>query len=100
MEGAGYDVIVATDGLNAWNILASREFDVVVSDIIMPNMDGLELTAKIRANKKISDLPIILVTSLASEDDRRRGLQAGANAYISKSDFDQTVLLDSIARLI
>jgi len=100
LEGAGYDVIVATDGLNAWNVLASREFDVVVSDIIMPNMDGLELTAKIRANKKISDLPIILVTSLASEDDRRRGLQAGANAYISKSDFDQTVLLDSIARLI
>jgi len=100
LEGAGYEVITATDGLNAWNILATRVFDAVVSDIMMPNMDGLELTSKIRSNKKLSDIPIILVTSLASEEDRRKGLQAGADAYISKSDFDQTVLLDSITRLI
>ena len=100
LEGAGYEVITAVDGVNAWNILASRSFDAIVSDIMMPNMDGLELTAKIRANKKFADIPIILVTSLASEDDRRKGLEAGADAYISKSDFDQTVLLDSITRLI
>ncbi|MBU3629094.1 response regulator [Polynucleobacter sp. AP-Reno-20A-A9] len=100
LEAAGYEVVTAVDGVNAWNILASRSFDAIVSDIMMPNMDGLELAAKIRANRKFSDIPIILVTSLASEDDRRRGLEAGADAYISKSDFDQTVLLDSIARLI
>lgn len=100
LEAAGYEVITAVDGINAWNILASRSFDAIVSDILMPNMDGLDLTAKIRANRKFSDIPIILVTSLASEDDRRKGLEAGADAYISKSDFDQTILLDSIARLI
>lgn len=100
LESAGYEVTTAVDGVNAWNILSSRVFDAIVSDIMMPNMSGLELTAKIRANRKFSDIPIILVTSLASEDDRRRGLDAGADAYISKSDFDQKILLDSIARLI
>lgn len=100
LEAAGYEVITAVDGVNAWSILSSRGFDAIVSDIMMPNMDGLELTAKIRANRKFSDTPIILVTSLASEDDRRRGLEAGADAYITKSDFDQTVLLDSLVRLI
>ena len=100
LEAAGYEVITAVDGVNAWNILASRSFDAIVSDIMMPNMDGLELTAKIRANKKFAEIPIILVTSLASEEDRRKGLEVGADAYISKSDFDQTILLDSITRLI
>lgn len=100
LEAAGYEVITAVDGVNAWTILASRTFDAIVSDIMMPNMDGIELTIKIRANRKFSDIPIILVTSLSSESDRRKGLEAGADAYISKSDFDQTVLLDSLARLI
>lgn len=100
LEAAGYEVTTAVDGVNAWNILASRSFDVIVSDIMMPNMDGLELAAKVRANKKFSDIPVILVTSLASDEDRRRGLEAGADAYISKSDFDQAILLDSIARLV
>jgi len=66
----------------------------------MPNMNGLVLTEKIRANRKYAELPIILVTSLASEEDQRRGLEAGANAYISKPSFDQRVLLDCLARLI
>ncbi len=100
LEAAGYEVTAAVDGLNAWNILATKLFDVIVSDIMMPNMDGLELTRKIRASKKFSDIPVILVTSLATEEDRRKGLEAGADAYISKSDFDQTVLLDSIAKFI
>lgn len=100
LEGAGYEVTAAVDGLDAWNQLTTREFDAVISDIMMPNMDGLELTKKIRENRKFSELPVILVTSLASEDDRKKGLEAGADAYISKTAFDQTILLDSIARLI
>jgi two-component system chemotaxis sensor kinase CheA len=63
-------------------------------------MTGLVLTARIRADKKYAELPIILVTSLASEEDQRRGLEAGANAYISKPSFDQRVLLDCLERLI
>jgi len=100
LEGAGYEVVTAVDGADAYGKLSTRSFDAVVSDIIMPNMTGLALTEKIRANKKYAELPIILVTSLASEDDQRRGLEAGANAYISKPSFDQRVLLDCLARLI
>jgi two-component system chemotaxis sensor kinase CheA len=100
LEGAGYEVVTAVDGMDAYNKLGTRLFDAVVSDIQMPNMSGLALTAKIRADKKYTELPIILVTSLASEEDQRRGLEAGANAYIAKPSFDQRVLLDCLARLI
>jgi len=100
LEGAGYEVVTAVDGADAYNKLGTRSFDAVVTDILMPNMTGLVLTEKIRANKKYAELPIILVTSLASEADQRRGLEAGANAYISKPSFDQRVLLDCLKRLI
>ncbi|MDD5037357.1 MAG: hybrid sensor histidine kinase/response regulator [Methylococcaceae bacterium] len=100
LEGAGYEVVTAVDGMEAFNKLGTRRFDGIVSDINMPNIDGLTLTAKIRADKKYPDLPIILVTSLASEEDKRRGLEVGANAYISKPSFDQRVLLDCLERLI
>jgi two-component system chemotaxis sensor kinase CheA len=100
LEGAGYEVVTAVDGADAYNKLNTRSFDAVVSDILMPNMTGLMLTEKIRADKKYAELPIILVTSLASEEDQRRGLEAGANAYISKPSFDQRLLLDCLARLI
>lgn len=100
LEGAGYEVVTAVDGADAYNKLSTRSFDAVVSDIQMPNMTGLVLTARIRADKKYAELPIILVTSLASEEDQRRGLEAGANAYISKPSFDQRVLLDCLERLI
>ncbi|MFA6972137.1 MAG: response regulator, partial [Gallionella sp.] len=100
LEGAGYEVVTAVDGVDAYNKLGNRSFDAVVSDIMMPNMTGLGLTEKIRANKKYAELPIILVTSLASEEDQRRGLEAGANAYISKPSFDQRVLLETLQRLI
>ncbi len=100
LEGAGYDVEVAVDGLEAFNKLSGAYFDAVVTDIQMPNMTGLELTEKIRQNNKYSDMPIILVTSLSSEADKKRGIEAGANAYITKPSFDQKVLLDTLRRLI
>jgi two-component system chemotaxis sensor kinase CheA len=100
LEGAGYEVVTAVDGADAYNKLGARSFDAVVSDVMMPNMTGLDLTEKIRADRKYAELPIILVTSLASEEDQRRGLEAGANAYIAKPSFDQQVLLECLARLI
>ncbi|WP_295384679.1 response regulator [uncultured Thiodictyon sp.] len=99
LEAAGYQVVTAVDGLDAWNSLALHPFDAVVSDIQMPRMSGLELAEKIRQNRKFAELPIVLVTTLASETDRRRGMEAGADAYISKSEFDQSLLLDCLARL-
>lgn len=100
LEGAGYEVVTAVDGLDALNKINSRPFDAVVSDILMPNMDGLTLTERIRQDKRFKELPVILITTLASDEDRKRGLEAGANAYIAKPTFDQKVLLEILGRLV
>jgi two-component system, chemotaxis family, sensor kinase CheA len=100
LESAGYEVITAVDGLDGFNKLTSRNFDAVISDIQMPNMDGLTFTEKIRKIPKYNELPIILVTSLASDEDKRRGAQAGANAYITKDRFNQEVLIETLNRLV
>lgn len=99
LEAAGYLVETAVDGLDAWNKLALHSYDAVVSDIQMPRMSGLELAERMRKNKRFAEVPIVLITSLATEEDRRRGLAAGADAYITKSEFDQRLLLDCLARL-
>jgi two-component system chemotaxis sensor kinase CheA len=100
LESAGYDVTAAVDGADGFNKLRAGTFKAVVSDVQMPNLDGLGLTAKLRQIKEYKDLPVILVTTLASEEDKRQGHQAGANAYITKGDFEQGVLLDTLRTLI
>jgi two-component system, chemotaxis family, sensor kinase CheA len=100
LEGAGYEVVTAVDGVDGWNKLTSRAFDALISDIEMPNLDGLALAEKIRREERYRDLPLILVTSLASEEHRKRGAEAGADAYITKSSFDQGVLLETLRRLV
>jgi len=100
LEGAGYEVVTAVDGADAFSKLGTRPFDVVVSDVEMPNMDGLALAARIRADPKYRELPILLVTSLASEEDRRRGIEVGANAYLTKGTFEQKALLETLRRLV
>lgn len=100
LEDANYEVVTAVDGLDGLNLLGSRAFAAVITDIMMPNMDGLTLTAHIRATPGYHNLPVILVTSLASDEDKRRGLDAGANAYIPKPTFDQRLLLDTLKRLV
>ncbi|MBI9108378.1 MAG: response regulator [Spirochaetales bacterium] len=100
LESAGYVVTTAVDGIDAITVLKTQDVDLVVSDINMPRMDGFELTAKIRGDEKLSDLPIVLVSSLSSREDQERGVDAGADAYILKGSFDQNVLLETIERLI
>lgn len=100
LEGAGYEVMTAVDGLDGFNKLRTRSFDAVVSDIQMPNLDGLSLTSKIRQHKEYNELPIVLVTTLATDEDKIRGAEAGANAYITKGTFEQKVLLDTLRRLV
>ena len=97
---AGYDVKTAVDGVDAVSFLRTEKFDLVVSDIQMPRMDGFDLVKNIRGDKKLSELPVVLVTGLESSEDKRRGIDVGANAYIVKSSFDQSNLLDVIQRLI
>ncbi len=100
LEFAGYKVKTAIDGAEALTVLATESFDLVVSDVEMPRMSGFDLTAKIRADRRISQLPVVLVTALDSREDRERGVDVGANAYIVKSGFDQGNLLEVVRRLI
>ncbi len=100
LEGAGYEVVIAVDGLDGYNTLQTRDFDGVLSDVEMPNLDGLSLTAKIRQHPEYQELPIILVTTLDSDEDKRRGAQAGANAYVIKGKFNQDVLLEILGRIV
>ena len=89
------------DGVDALMALRGGEdFDCVVSDVEMPRMDGFEFTAKIRAEKRFAELPVVLVTALGSRENQERGIDAGANAYIVKSAFDQNNLLKVIEKLV
>lgn len=100
LESSGYDVTLAVDGLDAYNKLQKKIFDIIVLDVQMPNMDGFAFTEKTRNTQEFSNIPIILVTSLESEADKRRGIEVGADAYIVKRTFDQSNLLETIKRLI
>ncbi|MEI6141079.1 MAG: response regulator [Mariniphaga sp.] len=100
LETAGYRVSTAVDGADAYTKARFEEFDLIVSDVDMPRLNGFELTMKIKNDKKLSEIPVILVTSLESDDDRERGMEAGADAYIIKSRFDQGNLLEIIRKLI
>ncbi|MHB1937191.1 MAG: hybrid sensor histidine kinase/response regulator [Acidobacteriaceae bacterium] len=100
LESAGYRVTTAVDGADGYTTLKTGTFDLVVSDVEMPRMDGFDLTAKVRANKQLADLPVVLVTALESREHRERGVDVGANAYIVKSSFDQSNLLEVIRRLL
>lgn len=100
LESAGYQVATAVDGIDAYTALKTATFDLVVSDVEMPRMDGFDLTARVRADKQLAELPMVLVTALDSREHRERGIDAGANAYIVKSSFDQSNLLEVVQRLI
>ena len=99
LESAGYSVSTAVDGVEAITMLKNASFDLVVSDIDMPRMNGFELTARLRGAKEFAELPVVLVTALASREDRERGIDVGASAYIVKSSFDQSDLLETVQRL-
>jgi two-component system chemotaxis sensor kinase CheA len=100
LEAAGYRVSVAVDGSEAWTLLGTEEFDIVVSDVDMPHVNGFELTSRIRADQRLAELPVVLVTALESREDKERGIQVGANAYVIKSSLDQSNLLEIIQRFL
>lgn len=100
LEAAGYEVMTAVDGSEAWRLLQERGCDLVVADVEMPRMDGFELCRAIRGSKRFSQLPVILVTAMETPEHRARGLEVGADAYLGKSSFDQQHLLDTIQQLL
>lgn len=99
VEQAGYDVIVASNGAEALRRLANQEADIIVSDIDMPEMDGLELVEIIRRSERFADLPIILITGRETDEAELKGLAAGANAYLSKNRFDAQEFLETMRRV-
>jgi two-component system chemotaxis sensor kinase CheA len=100
LEAAGYEVMVANHGMEALDKLSSHDLDLVITDVEMPWMNGFELTIRIRKHPKLKNLPVVLVTSLDSQENKRKGFQAGADAYIVKGVFDQNELLNTITTLL
>jgi two-component system chemotaxis sensor kinase CheA len=100
LERAGYEVRTADDGVDALARLAEHPSDLVLTDVEMPRMDGFALVEAIRAQPSLSTIPVVVLTSRASDEDRRRGLEAGADGYIVKSAFDESSLLDAVGRLL
>jgi chemotaxis protein histidine kinase CheA/CheY-like chemotaxis protein len=101
LEGAGYVVETAVDGLDGASRLRGDDIaDIVISDVEMPGMTGFELTRTIRRTKGWEHVPVVIMTSLGNEDDRRQGLEAGASAYLLKGEFDQAELVETVRRLI
>ncbi|WP_454695015.1 response regulator [Achromobacter aegrifaciens] len=96
----GFDVAVAVDGMDGWNMLRSEAFDLVVTDVDMPRMDGIELVSRIKADPKLQGLPVMVVSYKDREEDRRRGLDAGADYYLAKGSFHDDALLDAVEDLI
>ncbi len=100
LEAAGYDVLACVDGQEAWERLQAEGADAVVSDVEMPRMDGFSLTEAVRGSPRFGRLPVVLVTARSRPEDKARGLQVGASAYLVKSAFDQTHLLETLRQLL
>ena len=100
LETRGYLVDTAVDGLDALDRMTGAHYDLIVSDIEMPRMDGFELCRTLKSNEGYKDIPVVMVTALQKEEDKRRGIEVGAAAYIVKSAFEQSNLLDTIERLV
>lgn len=100
LEAAGYEVEIAIDGTDALGRLGQKDFDLVLSDVQMPRLDGVSLVRAVKQDARLSKLPIVLVSSLDTEEHRRQGLDAGADAYLSKAEFEQGLLLSTLERFI
>lgn len=100
LETCGYRVTVAVDGQSAWELIQKQRFDLVVTDVEMPFMNGFELTERIKRHERFKKMPVVIVTSLNSEAEKQRGIEVGASAYIVKNQFESRVLLDVVQQLI
>jgi two-component system sensor histidine kinase and response regulator WspE len=100
LAGRGYDVTIAVDGMDGWNAVRSERFDLVITDIDMPRLDGIELVTLIRRDPHLSETPVMIVSYKDRAEDRQRGLDAGADYYLAKGSFHDQTLLDAVRDLI
>ncbi len=100
LENRGYAVDIAVDGVDGWNAVRSAHYDLVVSDIDMPRMDGIQFVRHIKDDERLRAIPVVIVSYKDREEDRLRGLDAGANSYLTKSSFHDQTFLTTVADLI
>ncbi len=100
LEAQGYSVDTAVNGSDGWNVLQLHPYDLVITDIDMPRMNGIELVNQMKQNTTLQDIPTIIISYKDREDDRRQGLAAGANYYLTKSSFQDDTLLQAVQDLI
>jgi two-component system sensor histidine kinase and response regulator WspE len=96
----GYEVEIALDGMDGWNAVRSAPFDLVITDVDMPRMDGIELVSRITRDPQLKSTPVMIVSYKDREDDRRRGLDAGAAYYLAKGSFHDETLVQAVVDLI
>jgi two-component system sensor histidine kinase and response regulator WspE len=100
LTASGYEVDVAVDGMDGWNAVRGRDYDLLISDVDMPRMDGIELISLVKKDARLRSIPVMIVSYKDREEDRRRGLDAGADYYLTKSSFHDESLLQAVADLI
>jgi len=100
LAAKGYEVEVAVDGMDGWNAVRTGSYDLVISDIDMPRMNGFEFVGMIKQDKQLKALPVMIVSYKDREEDRMRGLEAGADYYLTKGSFHDETLLDAVEDLI
>jgi len=100
LADAGYEVETAVDGMDGWNAVRTQAFDLVLTDIDMPRLDGIELVRLIRADPRIQSIPVMIVSYKDRQEDRHRGLEAGADYYLTKGSFHDATLLNAVTDLI
>ena len=100
LQNRGYQVDVAVNGMEGWNTVRSGNYDLVISDIDMPRMNGIELVRQIKGHPQLKSLPVIIVSYKDRQEDQIAGLDAGANYYLTKSSFHDNSLLNAVMDLI
>ena len=100
LESKGYFVEIAVDGMDGWNAVRAAEYDLVITDVDMPRMDGIELVKAIKQDLHLRIIPVMIVSYKDRAEDRRRGLEAGADYYLTKGSFHDDTLIEAVNDLI
>ena len=100
LESRGYEVDIAVDGMDGWNTIRNASYDLVISDIDMPRMNGFEFVGMIKNDPGLKDIPVMIVSYKDREEDREQGLRVGADYYLTKGSFHDESLIDAVQDLI